>query len=506
MSVSGRRSPGAPAGPSAPERRRSRTAATFRSQVNESRTRRRASCPSAARSASGISTARRMAATRASTSPGSTRSAASAFARRAGGRGGLARPPAFQHPADLVEVGGHDRLAHGHVLEELRRAAEEGRAVGVRDVRREQDVGGGEGARGLGLGPDPGQRDEGAAQAFPQDRAHAGSERAVAHVEEMDPAALEPRPILVDQPADGGREDVGAVPGAKGPDEGEEVRVRGNAELRAGPPPVLGREAERIEDVRVDAVGVEEDPLARRAQLHRLLDEGLRDHHHQLGVSQAGALDPLRQRLEAQPLAPVTLGPDLRAVELEDERHLQALAQQRPGHVVEGEALVDEVGRETPCLLTSGAQEDTLVAVRVHLEGEGDEEAGKDDPLGARRRNERLLVGAHETHGNARAGEGVRDPRHVGDRAADTRAEAQGGLEVEAPVRGPDSLGDEGPGDEAPGAPPGGRDERRLRPRGRWRPGTRTCARCLAPSGEAGSPATCRSRRAPGTRKASTTR
>ena len=214
----------------------------------------------------------------------------------------------------------------------------------------------------------------------------------------------------------------------------------------------------RVEDVRVDAVGVEEDPLARRAQLHRLLDEGLRDHHHQLGVSQAGALDPLRQRLEAQPLAPVTLGPDLRAVELEDERHLQALAQQRPGHVVEGEALVDEVGRDPPRLLTSGAQEDTLVAVRVHLEGEGDEEAGKDDPLGARRGNERLLVGADEAHGDAGAGEGVRDPCHVGDRAADTRAEAQGGLEVEAPGRAPDSLGDEGPGDEAPGAPPGGRE------------------------------------------------
>ncbi len=83
---------------------------------------------------------------------------------------------------------------------------------------------------------------------------------------------------------------------------------------------------------------------------------------------------------------------------------------------------------------------------------------GGDDPLGARRCNERLLVGAHETHGDARAGEGVRDSRHVGDRAADTRAEAQGGLEVEAPGRGPDSLGDEGPGDEAPGAPPGGRE------------------------------------------------
>ena len=115
----------------------------------------------------------------------------------------------------------------------------------------------------------------------------------------------------------------------------------------------------RVEDERVDAVGVEEHPLARRAQLHRLLDEGLRDHHDQLGVPQAGALDPLRQGLEAQPLAPVALGPDLRAVELEDERHLQLLAKQRPGHVVEGEALVDEVGRAPPRLLASGAQEDS---------------------------------------------------------------------------------------------------------------------------------------------------
>ena len=111
-----------------------------------------------------------------------------------------------------------------------------------------------------------------------------------------------------------------------------------------------------------------------------------------------------------------------------------------------------------PRLLASGAHEDALVAVRVHLEREGDEETRCHDPLRARRGDEGLLVGAHEAHGDAGTGEGIRDPRHVGDRAADARAEAQGGLEVEAAGRAPDLLGDEGRSDEAPGTPPGGRE------------------------------------------------
>ncbi len=93
----------------------------------------------------------------------------------------------------------------------------------------------------------PARVTKGRPSAFPEYRAHPRGERSVAHVEEVDPAALEPRPILVDQPADGGREDVGAVPGPEGPDEGEEVRVRGDAELRAGQTPVLGREAQGVE-------------------------------------------------------------------------------------------------------------------------------------------------------------------------------------------------------------------------------------------------------------------
>ena len=82
-------------------------------------------------------------------------------------------------------------------------------------------------------------------RSFPEERAHPGAERSVAHVQEVDPMALEPRPVLVDQPPDRGREHVGAVPGAEGPHEGEQVCVRRDAELLAGPPPLLGREAER---------------------------------------------------------------------------------------------------------------------------------------------------------------------------------------------------------------------------------------------------------------------
>ena len=77
----------------------------------------------------------------------------------------------------------------------------------------------------------------GAPRPVPEDRAHPGSERAVADVEEVDPVALEPGAILVDQPPDRGREHVGAVPGPEGPDEGEQVGVGRDAELLARPPP-----------------------------------------------------------------------------------------------------------------------------------------------------------------------------------------------------------------------------------------------------------------------------
>ena len=47
-----------------------------------------------------------------------------------------------KHLADLIEIRRDDGFAHGHVLEQLGRRAEKRRAVGVRHVRRRQDVAG----------------------------------------------------------------------------------------------------------------------------------------------------------------------------------------------------------------------------------------------------------------------------------------------------------------------------------------------------------------------------
>ncbi len=114
--------------------------------------------------------------------------------------------------------------------------------------------------------------------------------------------------------------------------------------------------------------------------------------------------------------------------------------------------------------------------------------------LGARRSDERLLVRAHQAHRDVGAGESVRDSRHVGDRAADARAEAQGGLEVEAPGRCFRPSGGRRAASRGAGRAARRRRGRPHRPPGLRRPGARTCARCRTPSGEAGSPATCRSR------------
>ena len=123
-------------------------------------------------------------------------------------------------------------------------------------------------------GRDPGERDERGAQAFSQDRAHLGGERAVADVEEVDAVALEP--------ARGPRRSAGGSRSARTsvPCQVPNVPTNVSRSASAGTPSSsrarrlsVGREAVRVEDERVDAVRVEEHALARRAERHRLLDE-----------------------------------------------------------------------------------------------------------------------------------------------------------------------------------------------------------------------------------------
>ena len=222
------------------------------------------------------------------------------------------------------------------------------------------------------------------------------------------------------------------MPGPERPDERKQIGVWRDAQLLARLALVLGREARRVEDKWVDSVRVEEHALRVGAERDGLLDEWLRDHHDQVGVAQVGALDRLGHGLEAQPLAPVALGPDLGAVELEHERHPQALAQQHARQVVEGVTLIDEVGRPGLRLLARRAQEHGLVAVRVDLERKRDQEARPHLALRARSGHERLLLSAQQPHREARAGERIRDARHVRHGAAHARPEAERRLEVEA--------------------------------------------------------------------------
>ena len=125
----------------------------------------------------------------------------------------------------------------------------------------------------------------------------------------------------------------------------DEADRRGVGPAEPGAP---GRRVERAhvgQRVDVDAVRIDQHVVGIDAVGHQLVLEHLRDDDDQRGVVHVAALERAEGLGERDVAgAPLALGPDLRAVELQDERDPQAAGKLEARERAERVALVDRVG------------------------------------------------------------------------------------------------------------------------------------------------------------------
>ena len=219
------------------------------------------------------------------------------------------------------------------------------------------------------------------------------------------------------------RQHADAVPRAEGAHEADRGRLLA-AQPRA---PLRGLQRARRRQPRdVDPVGVDEHAIRRDAVAHQLVPEHLRHDDDERRVVDVAPLEGGEHVGEGHvPGAPLALGPDLRAVELEDERDAEAAGELEARERAQRVALVDRVGRR------AGGRGVHLLARVVDQRRPVDEledaprrhllDADAVDAVGA-------LCG-HDVHRDALVHEAVDDARGVRGGAADVRAEvAQRGL------------------------------------------------------------------------------
>ena len=334
----------------------------------------------------------------------------------------------FEHVADLIELRSDDALAHGHVLEQLRRRSEKRRAVGVRHVRRHEHVARREITRAFLLRDETGEHRRLEGAALRQNPFHLAQPRTGANHQQ--PQARGELRIGRAKPNVRVCQGFGAVPRTERADEADDGRVV-QAELRTHARAVdAGTVA-----IGIDAVWIHQHARRVDASPDDLVPHRLAHHDDKVCGAEVQALDAIGQRFVLERPAPMTAHPDLRAVVLDDKGHTHLPRDSHAGVVVQAVALIDErrqaaVERAIDRRFKRVVQDERRKLLEIP------ERFGRrDQVLFNARVDGRDLVGRDEDRRRREMFELVHHAGDMPDRAAGADAEAEIGTQVQRRLR-----------------------------------------------------------------------